>query len=92
MLASANEEKRINPVNKFIDRRTNGAKAREDAIMKKPEAAAALIHNALEAGIEASSVLMDWFTNEPFIHAVLSEDLDVIRMVKAYTGRGGLYR
>ena len=81
MLASANEEKRINPVNKSIDRRTNGAKARKDAIMKKPEAA--LIHNALEAGIEASCVLMDtWFTNEPFIHAVLSEGLDVIGMVK----------
>lgn len=83
MLASANEEKRINPVNKSIDRRTNGAKVREDAVMKKPEAAAALIHNALEAGIEASCVLMDtWFTNEPFIHAVLSEGLDVIGMVK----------
>lgn len=83
MLASANEEKRINPVNKSIDRRTNGAKVREDAVMKKPEAAAALIHNALEAGIEASCVLMDtWFTNEPFIHAVLNEGLDVIGMVK----------
>lgn len=83
MLASANEQKRINPVNKSIDKRTNGAKVREDAVMKKPEAAAALIHNALEAGIEASCVLMDtWFTNEPFIHTVLSEGLDVIGMVK----------
>lgn len=83
MLASANEEKRINPVNKSIDKRTNGAKVREDAVMKKPEAAAALIHNALEAGIRASCVLMDtWFTNEPFIYAVLNEGLDVIGMVK----------
>lgn len=83
MLASANEGKRINPVNKSIDRRTNGAKAREDAVMKKPEAAIALLHNALEAGMEASCVLMDtWFTNEPFIHAVLGEGLDVIGMVK----------
>lgn len=83
MLASANEAKRINPINKSIDRRTNGAKVREDAIMKKPEAAIALIHSALKAGIEASCVLMDtWFTNEPFIHAILSEGLDVIGMVK----------
>lgn len=83
MLASANEEKRINPVNGSIDRRTNGAKARKDACMKKPEAAIALLHTALEAGIEASCVLMDtWFTNEPFIHAVLGEGLDVIGMVK----------
>lgn len=29
MLASAKEGKRINPVNSFIDRRTNGAKAQE---------------------------------------------------------------
>lgn len=51
--------------------------------MKKPEAAIALIHSALKAGIEASCVLMDtWFTNEPFIHAILSEGLDVIDMVK----------
>lgn len=83
MLASAKEEKRINPVNGSIDKRTNGAKAREDAVMKKPEAALALLHAALEAGIEASCVLMDtWFTNEPFIHAILDEGLDVIGMVK----------
>lgn len=83
MLASAKEEKRINPANGSIDRRTNGMKARNDAVMKKPEAAAALIHSALEAGIQASCVLMDtWFTNEPFIHKVLGEGLDVIGMVK----------
>lgn len=83
MLASANEAKRINPVNKSIDRRTNGAKARKDAMMRKPEAAIALIHSALEAGIEASCLLMDtWSTNEPFIHTVLNEGLDVIGMVK----------
>ncbi len=51
--------------------------------MQKPAAAIALIHNALEVGIEASCVLMDtWFTNEPFIHAVLGEGLDVIGMLK----------
>ena len=83
MLASANKEKRINPANVSIDRRTNGAKVREAAIMNKPQAAVELIHTALEAGIEASCVLMDtWFTNEPFIYAVLREGLDVIGMVK----------
>lgn len=83
MLASAKAEKRIVPVNTAIDKRTNGAKARKDAIMRKPEAAIALIRSALEAGIEASCVLMDtWFTNEPFIHAVLGEGLDVIGMLK----------
>ncbi len=74
MLASAKAGKRIVPVNTAIDKRTNGAKARKDAIMQKPEAAIALIHSARKAGIEASCVLMDtWFTNEPFIRAVLGE-------------------
>lgn len=83
MLASANAGKRIAPANSGIDKRTNGAKAREDAVMRKPEAAIALIRSALEAGIEASCVLMDtWFTNEPFIQAVLAEGLDVIGMLK----------
>jgi len=82
-VASAKAEKRIVPVNTTIDRRTNGAKVREDAVMQKPAAAITLIHSALEAGIEASCVLMDaWFTNEPFIHAVLGEGLDVIGMLK----------
>jgi len=83
MLASAKPEKRIVPVNTAVDKRTNGAKAHEDAVMQKPAAAIALIHSALEAGIGASCVLMDtWFTNEPFIHAVLGEGLDVIGMLK----------
>lgn len=83
MLASAKAGRRIVPINAAIDKRTNGAKAREDAIMQKPAAAIALIHSALEAGIEASCVLMDtWFTNEPFIYAVLGEGLDVIGMLK----------
>lgn len=83
MLASAKAEKRIAPVNAAIDRRTNGAKARADAMMQKPQATIALIHSALEAGIEASCVLMGtWFTNEPFIHVVPGEGLDVIGMLK----------
>lgn len=83
MLASARAEKRIAPANAAIDKRTNGARARADAVMQKPQAAIALIHSALEAGIEASCVLMDtWFTNEPFIHAVLGEGLDAIGMLK----------
>lgn len=83
MLASANAVKRIAPENTSIDRRTNGAKARADAVMQKPQAAIALIRSALEAGIDACCVLMDtWFTNEPFIHAVLGEGLDVIGMLK----------
>lgn len=66
-----------------IDKRTNGYQNRLAAMMKKPDAAVALIHNALNAGIHAEYLLMDtWFTNEPFIKKVLGEGLNVIGMLK----------
>lgn len=97
MLASAKGDKRIADANPGIDKRTNGAKVRRDAIMKKTEAAIALIRSALAAGINASCVLMDtWFTNEPFIRDILSEGLDVIGMLKdnkqRYYHKGRLMR
>ena len=83
MMASAKAEKRLNEIKENIDKRSNGYKARRDAILPKPEAAVKLIRNALAAGIRASYVLMDtWFTNEPFIEKILAEGLDVIGMLK----------
>lgn len=83
MLASAKETRRISPIDGGIDRRTAGYKNRMEAVMQKPQAAIRLIQSALKAGIQASCVLMDtWFTNEPFIHSVLGEGLDVIGMLK----------
>ena len=58
MLASAKEAKRV-PVNGQIDKRTNGYKNRTAAIMQKPDAAIGMIEAALQAGIQASYVLMD---------------------------------
>lgn len=83
MMASADAKKRITEANSSIDKRSNGNKNRKDAVLKKPDAAIKLIHNALKAGIKASYVLMDtWFTTEPFIIRVLEEGLDVIGMLK----------
>ena len=66
-----------------IDRRKSGYERRQEAVSHKPDAAMAMIRNVLKAGIQASYVLMDtWFTNEPFIHNILSEGLDVIGMLK----------
>ena len=82
MLASAKAAKRV-AMSCEIDKRTNGYKNRSDAIMQKPDATIALIKAALQAGIEASYVLMDtWFTNEPFIKRILELGLDVIGMLK----------
>ena len=83
MMASAKESNRIVSANVSIDKRSNGGKARKNAVLQKPEAAMKLIRNALNAGIKARYVLMDtWFTNEPFIANILAEGLDVIGMLK----------
>ena len=83
MLASANQEKRLNEANETIDKRTNGGRRRKEAVLHKPDAAISLIREALNAGITAQYVLMDtWFTNEPFIKRVTEEGLHVIGMLK----------
>ncbi len=96
MLSSTNEDNRYQNINDSIDKRTNGFKRRNEALLKKPEAAIRLIKEALAHGIDADYVLMDtWFTNEPMIQAVLAEGLDVIGMVKKgnakYRYKGKLY-
>ena len=96
MLSSAKQEKRFQGINPKIDKRTNGYKARISATMHKPDAAIAMIRDALAAGIPAEYILMDtWFTNEPFIKRILGCGLDVIGMLKnnrqMYHFNGGLY-
>lgn len=96
MLSSAKQEKRFKEANPKIDKRTNGYKARVSATMRKPDAAIAMIRDALAAGIPAEYILMDtWFTNEPFIRKILGCGLDVIGMLKnnrqMYHFNGGLY-
>ena len=83
MLSSAKQEKRLNEIKEGIDKRTIGYRNRKNAMMQKTDAAIELIRQALDAGINASYILMDtWFTNEPFIKRVLAERLDVIGIVK----------
>lgn len=96
MMASADPGKHIMGAASGIDRRKSGYKRRQRAICHKPNAAMAMIHNTLRAGIRASYVLMDtWFTNESFINSILGEGLDVIRMRKdnkqLYNYQGRLY-
>lgn len=96
MLASANAEKRFMQASNAVDKRTAGYKNRQDAVLQKPQAAIKMIRAALDAGLQASYVLMDtWFTNEPFIRDIAAEGLDVIGMLKdnkqRYYYRGRLY-
>lgn len=96
MLSSAKQEKRLREIDSRIDKRTNGYKARVFATMRKPDAAIAMIREALAAGVPAQYILMDtWFTNEPFIKSIIDCGLDVIGMLKnnrqMYHFKGGLY-
>ena len=82
MLSSARAEKRLNEA-KIMDKRTIGYRNRVSAMMKKTDAAIAMVREALNAGIAADYVLMDtWFTSEPFIKRLLDEGLDTIGMLK----------
>lgn len=82
MLSSAKEEKRLNEA-RIMDKRTIGYRNRAAAMMKKTDAAIAMVREALNAGIAADYVLMDtWFTSEPFIKRLLDEGLDTIGMLK----------
>lgn len=83
MMTSADETKRLTHACKTVDKRTAGYKSRRDAVLHKPQAAIKMIHDALNAGIQAGYVLMDtWFTNEPFIKEVIAEGIDVIGMLR----------
>ena len=73
----------IEGISSNIDKRTSGYKRREECLMPKPKVTAALIEQAINAGISADYVLMDtWFTEEPLIKEILKHGLDVIGMLK----------
>ena len=78
MLSSAKESARLNGINEKIDKRTIGYRNRQEAIQHKPDAAIAMIKEAMKAGINAGYVLMDtWFTNEPFMKRVTDLGLEL---------------
>jgi hypothetical protein len=84
LLSSVNEQNRLCAENETIDKRTNGAKLRNEAILKSPAAMLNLIKKAVEYGIPASHVLFDsWFTYPKTLIDILSLKLNTIAMVKA---------
>ncbi|MED4164411.1 transposase [Halalkalibacterium halodurans] len=78
----------INGILSKIDKRTSGYKRRVEALQKSPDVVENMVQRALNAGIDASYVLMDtWFTHQPLIKAITSQGIDVIGMVKALNQR-----
>lgn len=81
LLSSKNSQ--INGISSQIDKRSSGYKRRQEALQTAPEQIPAMLKRALNAGIDASYVLMDtWFTQQPLIKHITEQGLDVIGMVK----------
>lgn len=73
----------INGISTKVDKRSCGYKRRLESLQTAPEQIPDMIQRALNAGIDASYVLMDtWFTQQPLIKDIKEQGLDVIGMVK----------
>lgn len=73
----------VNGISSKIDKRSSGYKRRVEALQTAPEQIPNMIKRAIDAGIDASYLLMDtWFTHQPLIKTIKEQGLDVIGMVK----------
>lgn len=74
----------LHGVSDQIDKRTCGYRRRKEAFQPAPTVTVDMIDRALDAGVEASYVLMDsWFTHAPLLNAIRDRGLNAIGMVKA---------
>jgi len=79
----SSKKSQINGASSKIDKRSSGYKRRIEALQTAPEQIPDMIKRAMDAGIDASYVLMDtWFTHQPLIKKIKEQGLDVIGMVK----------
>ncbi len=83
MLSSAKAVNRYCEMQEDIDKRTHGYKRRTEALLRKPDAVAKMLKNAIAAGFTADYVLMDsWFTQAPLLRSLDAMGLYTIGMVK----------
>ncbi|MUV37072.1 hypothetical protein JNUCC1_00878 [Lentibacillus sp. JNUCC-1] len=79
----SSKKSKINGISESIDKRSSGYKRRQEALQTAPEQIPGMIKRAMNAGIDASYVLMDsWFTQQPLVKDLTEQGLDVIGMVK----------
>lgn len=79
----SSKKSQINGISGKVDKRSSGYKRRKEALQTAPEQIPNMLKRAMDAGIDASYVLMDtWFTQQPLIKAIMEQGLDVIGMVK----------
>lgn len=83
MLSSAKESNRYFDMNEGLDKRTNGYKRRQEALLSKPDALVKMLKSALNMGFSADYILMDsWFTQAPLLRRLMEQEMHVIGMVK----------
>ena len=82
LLSSPNANNRLQEATDLIDKRTCGAKRRQEAVTKCPELIAPMLKRARNAGIEAKYLLMDSWFGMPSIISQAVEFLPVICMIK----------
>lgn len=79
----SSKKSQINGISSKIDKRSSGYKRRVEALQTAPEQIPGMVERAMNAGIDASYVLMDsWFTYQPLVKEIKEQGLDVIGMVK----------
>lgn len=79
----SSKKSQINGISEKVDKRSSGYKRRKEALQTAPEQIPDMLKRAMNAGIDASYVLMDsWFTQQPLIKTITEQGLDVIGMVK----------
>ena len=82
VLTSPKEKNRIQGINKIMDRRTCGARRRQEALVKSTELIVPMVKRALNLSIPAKYLLMDsWFGFPALVRSVM-EHINVICMVK----------
>ena len=83
-LAGSSKEKNIySKEMKELDHRSYMHRKYSQITLPKPKIASGMIKNILNLGVRADYVLTDsWYANEPFIHELVKEGIDVIGMLK----------
>ena len=82
ILTSPKEKNRIQGINKVMDRRTCGARRRQESLVKSTELIVPMVKRALNLSIRAKYLLMDsWFVF-PALDRSVMEHIHVICMVK----------
>ena len=82
LCSSTNEEKRLQGINKDMDKRCCGYKRRPEAMTKSTGHLEAMVKRAISSGVGADYILMDSWFCFPVILATLGRHLPVICMAK----------